>query len=153
MAVLAVALSALPAPTVAQSELVIVKEGTTEYHRPSCPVIRDGRGVLAMTRAQAEARGYKAHPGCDPANPAATTEATAGSPAVPRARPPASSVFVYVSPGDNKYHRDDCRKLAPDRRKVTVEEAATTRHWPCPVCKPPIRKKGEPAVLPRFPRG
>jgi hypothetical protein len=44
---------ALPATTTLQSEMVIVKEGTKEYHRAGCEVIRDGKGVLAMTRAQA----------------------------------------------------------------------------------------------------
>jgi hypothetical protein len=140
LAMLGVALAA------SQSELVIVKDGTKEYHRPSCAVVRDGRDVLAMTRAQAESRGFKPHAACDPSNPAAATTVA------PRGKPPAP-VFVYVSPGDNKYHKDTCRKLAADRRKVTVEEAATTKHWPCPVCRPPIRKKGEPIVPPRSPRG
>lgn len=153
-AVLALALIVLTARALAQSELVIVKEGTTEYHRPGCSVIRDGRGVIAMTRAQAESRGYKAHASCDPANPASPpqTEPEPGPSGTPRARA-AAPVFVYVAPGDNKYHRETCRKLTAERRKVTVEEAATSKHWPCPVCKPPIRKKGEAALPPRFPRG
>jgi hypothetical protein len=136
----------------AQGELVIVKEGAKEYHRPACPVIRDGKDVMAMTRAQAESRGYKAHAACDPADPAATAGTAAPSTSAPRGKPPVP-VFVYVSPGDTKYHRETCRKLGAERRKLTVEEAATTRHWPCPVCKPPIRKKGEPIVPPRLPRG
>jgi hypothetical protein len=154
IAVLALALIGVASPAAAQGELVIVKEGTKQYHRPGCPVIRDGRDVMAMTRAQAESRGYKAHPACDPFNPAATTPpaATPGSSPAPRDKP-AAPVFVYVSPNDNTYHRESCRKLGTERRKVTLEQAATTRHWPCPVCKPPIRKKGEPIVPPRFPRG
>ena len=39
------------------SELVLHKEGTTLYHRPGCPVVRDGQGVLALSRGQAHARG------------------------------------------------------------------------------------------------
>ncbi len=136
----------------AQSELVIVKDGTKEYHRPSCAVVRDGRDVLAMTRAQAESRGFTPHAACDPSNPAASSTMEGGSAGTARGKPPAP-VFVYVSPGDTKYHRDTCRKLAAERRKVTVEEAATTKHWPCPVCRPPIRKKGEPIVPPRSRRG
>ena len=151
--VIVIALAAGAAPAAAQSELVIVRERAKEYHRPACPVVRDGRDVLAMTRAQAEARGFKPHEACDPFN-RAPAEGAAGGPAVaaPRAKAPAP-VFVYLSPGDTRYHRESCVRLAADRRKVTVDEAATSKHWPCPVCKPPIRKKGEPAVPPRFPRG
>jgi methylphosphotriester-DNA--protein-cysteine methyltransferase len=139
----------------AQSELVIVKEATKQYHRPACPAIRDGRGVVAMSRAQAEARGYKAHESCDPANGAAAEEIQP-APASPQAKPPAkppAPVYVFVSPGDNRYHRENCRVLAADRTKVTVEQAAASRHWPCRVCKPPIRMRVEPAVPLRFPRG
>src|SRR5690349_7939245 len=84
-----------------QSELVIVKEGTTVYHRPGCPVIRDGGEVMAMTRAQAEARKYTAHPDCDPSNPKAPA---------PKAAPP-PPVTVYVVDGSKYYHRKDCKKL------------------------------------------
>ncbi len=150
--VLVLALAPLAAPAAAQSELVIVKEGTKEYHRPACPVVRDGRDVLAMTRAQAESRGFKPHPACDPYNPAATNTPARGSAATAPAKP-AAPVFVYVSPGDTRYHRENCRMLSADRRKVRVEEAATSKHWPCPVCKPPIRKRGEPSVPLRVPRG
>ena len=48
-----------PAPDLEEiaRKLVIVKEGTKEYHRPWCPVIRDGAGVLALSVGQAEAPG------------------------------------------------------------------------------------------------
>src|SRR5688500_4717261 len=65
----------------AQSELVIYKEGTSLYHRAGCEVIRDMKGVVAMTRAQAEARGYRAHADCAPA------AARPGAPPGPAAAP------------------------------------------------------------------
>jgi hypothetical protein len=116
----------------AQSELVIVKEGTSEYHRPGCDIVRDGVGVVAMTRAQAEARKLKAHPACDPANAPA-------DPAEARAKPPAI-VYVYVDDAGKHYHKDKCKRLGKNRKKITVD-AAAKKHWPCPVCKPPIRKR------------
>ena len=122
----------------AQGELVIVKEGTTEYHRPGCRVIRDGKNVLAMTRAQAESRGLKSHPGCEAAVAEAAPET--GQPA----KPPAP-VYVYTD-SSKYYHRQDCRKLAAEASKVLLEDAGR-KFWPCPVCRPPIRKKSsEPAV-------
>ena len=63
--------SLVAAPAAAQGELVLHKEGTTLYHRPHCPVVRDVTGVLALNRGQAEARGFKPHPECDPAHDAA----------------------------------------------------------------------------------
>ena len=65
LAALAFLVVSAPAAS-AQSELVIYKEGTGLYHRPGCPVLKDATNVMAMTRAQAEARGHKAHADCDP---------------------------------------------------------------------------------------
>jgi hypothetical protein len=134
-------LAAIDVVLAGQSELVIAKEGTGHYHRPGCPVIRDGKGVIAMTRGQAEARGYKQHPACDPATspPPGDSSAPAGKPKV------AAPVFVYVDDG-KYYHRQECRNLAKNSKKVALEEAGK-KLWPCPVCRPPVRKKGdEPAV-------
>jgi hypothetical protein len=127
----------------AQGELVIQKEGTTQYHRPGCPVIRDGAGVLALTRAQAEARGLSAHAECDPAN-APTPKA---GPPRGRGVPPPDAV-VHAA-GGKYYHRQSCRRLRAAKaasRTLKLAEAAKT-HWPCPTCRPPILKKSaEPAV-------
>jgi hypothetical protein len=127
-----------------QSELVVHKEGTTLYHRPSCPLILDGAGVLAMTRAQAEARGYKPHPDCDPANPKPSARRVTPS-------PPAT---VYVD-GAKYYHRKDCSKLTdPKARKAVSLDIVGKTHWPCPACRPPIRQRGaENAVPGTKPRG
>ena len=126
---------------VAQSELVIVKEGNGHYHRPGCPAIRDGKGVIAMMRAQAESRGYKQHPECDLATAPNPTESSKTA-AKPKTTTP---VYVYLD-GGKYYHRQDCRTLAKDPKKVALEVAGKT-FWPCPVCRPPIRKKSdEPAV-------
>ena len=122
-------------PVAAQSELVVFKEGTTLYHRPGCPVIRDGAGVLALTKAQAEGRGYKPHRDCDPSNPNALSlseKATA-------AQPPAT---VYVD-GSKYYHRKSCPKLDATSKtmKAVRLDAAAKAHWPCPTCKAPVFKK------------
>ena len=122
-------------------ELVLQKEGTKEYHRPGCEVIRDGKGVLAMTRAQAESRGLKAHAQCDAARlPSAGGDAAGRGSAAP--------VFVFVdgsaksSGGESNqlYHRESCARLGKERRKLNVDEAAK-RYWPCAKCRPPIRKR------------
>ena len=129
------------ASATAQSELVICKEGSASYHRAGCPVLKDMTGVTAMTRAQAESRGYKAHPDCDPAQQKADGRSAPPAPAAP---PPT----VYLDDG-RYYHRKDCAKLDASGKRVRGEslESAGKSHWPCPVCRPPVRKKSaEPAV-------
>jgi hypothetical protein len=130
---------AVPSALSSSQELVLQKEGTKEYHRPGCEVVRDGRHVLAMSRAQAEARGLKAHAGCDPARM---------PPAPTGSRGPAAPVFVFVDAaaepsrgGSHQlYHRESCPRLGKERRKLPVDEAGK-RYWPCPKCRPPIRKR------------
>ena len=125
----------------AQGELVIVKEGTGLYHRPSCDVIRDGKDVLAMSLGQAEARGFKAHEACDPSK---AKEPLKGEPAPPSAtksaKPPAP-VLVYVDAGGSHYHRLGCKRLGKDPKKVVLDAAAARKYWPCALCKPPIRPR------------
>ena len=123
-------------PVAAQSELVIHKEGTTQYHRPGCDLIRDGKGVTALTRAQAEGRGYKPHPDCDPEQRKPDAPAARGAPPAP---PPQT---VYVN-GTRYYHRKDCRRLEANPKAVRSEslEAAGKTYWPCPDCRPPVRKR------------
>ena len=129
-------------------ELVLQKEGTQQYHRPGCAVISDGRGVLAMTRAQADARALKPHADCDPAQvkaqPSAAGEPRAtGSTTVGRSVTP---VFVFVDAAKEPvergrlYHRETCTTLGREWRKLSVDDAAK-QYWPCPKCKPPIRKR------------
>jgi hypothetical protein len=111
------------------TEYVLVKPGAKEYHRPGCEVVRDAKDVVAMTRAEAELRGLRPHAACDPAkNPSARD----GAPAVQ---------YVFVEPGDKRYHREKCSKLGPNRERITLDEAAKKKYWPCPACKPPIRKR------------
>lgn len=133
--VLAAALVPAAAAFAVAQELVLHKEGTDVYHRPACAVVRDGVGVLAMSRGQAESRGLKAHADCDPArqpkpDPAAPSSAPAASP---------SPVFVWVDAG-KQYHREGCKQLRKDARKMALDDAAKTR-WPCAKCRPPIRKR------------
>ena len=112
---------------VAQSELVITKEGTREYHWPGCDLIKDGKKVLALTRAQAAARGLTPHEECDPA------DAAEGK---PRQRDDPTMVYTDSS---RYYHKKNCEKLGKNAKKVELEQAGR-KHWPCPDCKPPIRK-------------
>jgi hypothetical protein len=131
-----VAAGACTAIAVAQSELVIHKDGSTQYHRPGCEMIRDAKDVLALTRAQAEARGYKPHPDCDPQQRQSTTR-SAASPA-----PAAKPEMVYVN-GTKYYHRKDCKKIEANPNAVRAEslDTAGKTHWPCPDCRPPVRKR------------
>ncbi len=85
-----------------QSELVVLKKDSTGqslYHRAACPAVRDGKEVLAMTRAEAEARGAKPHPACE-ALPAAP-DGRGGSPgATPQEdQGPAPDTPVFVDGG------------------------------------------------------
>ena len=135
-------------PLAAQSELVIHKDGTKLYHRPACPVVAGAKqGILAMTRAQAESRGYKPHEACDPANPdAPSAGSTPGKPAAPPT--------VYLD-GTRYYHTSTCKTLPRDKQGVKSAslEVAGKSHWPCPTCKPPIRKKSDAPAVPGTGRG
>lgn len=127
-----------------QPELVIVIESTKQYHRPSCPLVRKApKDIIAMNVGQAASRGYKAHPACDPSNPASRAASAPGSTS-PERQPP---VYVYTAAGDNRYHRETCARLPKERKKMRLEDAGK-KLWPCPTCRPPIRKR-TPAVPPR----
>ena len=116
----------------AQTEYVVVKPGQKVYHQPYCEQVAGAKNVVAMTRTQAESRGLKQDPACDPAT---------HSPGEKTKKNPAP-VYVYVQPGGKYYHREHCEKAGASPKKMTLEEAAK-KYWPCPVCKPPIRKRGD----------
>ena len=128
---------ALSSTAVPQGRLVIVTESTKEYHRPSCPLVRDGKqkDIIAMNVGQAEGRGYKAHPAC-----ASESDAAGASTGEDKAAP----VFVYTADGDTRYHKETCSRLGKARKKVALEEAGK-KLWPCSVCRPPVRKR-TPAI-------
>jgi hypothetical protein len=132
-------------PTVsAQSELVIVKDtAAKEYHRPGCPIVRDGKDVLAMTRAEAESRGFKAHRDCDPAVQP-TSPQSGAAPSKPKAPPE----MVYIDSSTKYYHRKTCRKLGPHAEAIAV--TAIGKRWPCPTCKPPVPKRSTDPLVPRW---
>src|SRR5687768_11100673 len=117
--------------THAQGEMVVQREGTAVYHRPTCEQVRDVRDVLAMTRGQAEGRGLKPHPECDPSKNPQAGEAGAA---------PAKPAMVLIDVGGQYYHRDKCEKLSSNSKRVSVTEAYK-KHWPCRTCKPPIRPR------------
>ena len=137
---IAILVAGLNTPLHAQGELVIYKDGTGLYHRPGCPTIKDGEGVLALERGQAESRGYKPHPACDPAQPPA--------PAPQKSAPAPEPVTVYLDKS-KYYHRKDCSRLKAKGQTVDAQplEIAGKTRWPCPACKPPVRRRSaEPAV-------
>jgi hypothetical protein len=114
----------------AQREYVIVRKGGKEYHRPGCEQIRGAKDVVAMIREEAEQRRIRPHAACASQKSAGGTQ---------DALQPPKPVFVFVD-GGNYYHREKCAKLGSDPKRVEVE-AAAKRQWPCPTCKPPIRKR------------
>lgn len=111
------------------SPYVVVFPASKEFHTPSCPLIKDAKGVSVLTRAQANSKGYKQHKDCDPA-----TIAEKNAP-----------VMVYVAESDKVYHRADCKVLPKDAKKVPLDEKAVKGRWPCTVCRPPVRSNGPKA--------
>ena len=115
----------------AQGEMVIALG--KHYHRPGCERLEGATDILAMTRAQAEARKLQPHAECDPAqNPPGP------DPSAPRGA--AKPAMVLIDVDGTFYHRDKCAKLSKKTRRVPVTEAAK-KHWPCRTCKPPIRPR------------
>ena len=125
------------AGSAAQGEMVVVKEGAAEFHRPGCPVVRDVTGVLAMTVAQAQSRGLKPHAECDPSK---MPPAPAAGDSRGRTSAKPAPVFVFVDGAGKYYHRERCAKLASGVKKIGLDAAAKS-YWPCPVCKPAIRAR------------
>jgi hypothetical protein len=119
----------------ASQDLVLQKEGTSLFHRPWCEVVRDGKNVLALSRGQAHARGLKPHAECDRDRPPEPAPGAADKTGAARA----ARVFVFVGAGSH-YHRDGCARLGRNAKKLSLDEAGR-RFWPCPTCKPPIRKR------------
>ena len=102
-----------------------------------------------MTRAEAEARGAKAHPACE-ALPEAPADGRGGAPAATpqEDKGPAPDTPVFVDAG-KYYHRQGCARLDKQPRKVLLKDAGA--RWPCPVCRPPVRKRTDtPALVPRW---
>lgn len=141
VALFASVLLASPSPAAAQAgqpELVIHKEGTKLYHRPGCDTVRDGKGVLALTRGQAEARGLKAHEACDPAAKGGTSPGSSAT---------SDPIHVYVDKS-KYYHRESCSRLQKDSKPLELDVAGKT-HWPCPRCRPPVRKRHSDPAIPK----
>jgi hypothetical protein len=111
------------------SALVVVIPGDKRFHQPGCPLVRKaGSNVRAMKQAEAERRGLTAHDCGDPAAAARDAAAVAN----------ASKVLVQAN--DKRYHTPGCKQLTAAATETTVEKAAKD-HWPCPVCKPPVRQR------------
>jgi hypothetical protein len=111
------------------SALVVVIPGSKQFHQPGCPVVRRaGSNVQVMKQAEAERRGLTPHDCGDPGAPQrdAAAAANAGT--------------VFIQPNDKQYHREGCKRLKVQATSTTVEKAAQD-HWPCPVCKPPVRQR------------
>jgi hypothetical protein len=112
------------------SALVVDIPSDNLYHQPSCPLVRKaGSRVKVMKESEAVRRGMKPH------DCAAAAE---GDTAAEK-----NQQIVYVQPDDNKYHKAGCEKLKDGATKMTLDEAGK-KHWPCPVCKPPVRQRSKP---------
>jgi hypothetical protein len=111
------------------SALVVDIPSDNLYHQPSCPLVRKaGSRVKVMKEAEAVRRGMKPHD-CASAEESDTAAEK-------------NQQIVYVQPDDNKYHKAGCEKLKDGATKVTLDEAGK-KHWPCPVCKPPVRQRSK----------
>lgn len=112
------------------SSMVVIIAGDKTFHQPGCALVaKAGSKVTVSKRGEATRRGLTAHD----CGPGASGEAS-GDP---------NAEKVATQPGDNKYHRPTCAKLAATRSTLTLGEAGR-KLWPCPVCKPPIRKPPPP---------
>jgi hypothetical protein len=117
--------------TTSGSALVVVVPGGKQFHQPGCPVVRRaGSNVKVMKQAEAERRGFTPHDCSDPGSPERDAAAAA------------NASTVYVQANDKQYHAPGCKRLKPGATTTTVEQAAAD-HWPCPVCKPPVRKRAK----------
>jgi hypothetical protein len=140
----ALALAVVIDPTIvaSQGELILHKDGTSLYHRPHCPVVSGVTGVVAMTVAQAKARGYEPHADCDPNNP--------NAPAPKGAAPPPETVYLD---GSKYYHRKTCKRIDEEKAKAAALEVVGKSHWPCPSCNPPVRRRSLENAVPGTKRG
>jgi hypothetical protein len=136
-----------------QSELVIVKQGGVAeqklYHQPGCPLVRDGKDVVAMARTEAVSRGYKPHRDCESA--AAPDAKAAGRNPPSGSRDEARSApaeFVFVDAVGQYYHRQSCGKIGQSPRRILLSDVG--KRWPCPTCRPPIRKRADAPLVPRW---
>jgi hypothetical protein len=128
----------------AQSELVIVKDNAAkEYHRPGCPVVRNGTDVVAMTRAEAVSRGFKSHRDCESAMPGGSAQSE-----TPPPKPKEPPQTVYVDRAPKYYHRKTCAKLGAHPEAVAL--TAVGKRWPCPTCRPPVSKRTAEPLVPRW---
>jgi hypothetical protein len=122
--------AATPAAAQDDSSLVVVVPNDKRYHQPGCPLVaKAGKSVQVMKLADAKKRGLTPHD-CQAYADRGGKESASE----------ANAIAVYVQPGDNHYHKVDCKELKGTPTKLTLDEAGK-KYWPCPVCKPPIRQK------------
>jgi hypothetical protein len=135
VAVLLVMFAALASPRVVPAQdqapsattLVVVIQGDTQYHQPGCPLVaKAGSKVQMMKLDEAARRGLTAHD-CEGA-------------AIDQPKKDANAIPVFVQPGDKHYHNKGCAKLGAGATTLALGDAGR-RYWPCPICKPPIRKR------------
>lgn len=117
-------------PQSSGSALVVSIPSDRLYHQPGCPLVaKAGKNVKVMRLSEANRRSLKAHD-CRSA-----ADGSDGSKAAE-----ANAATVFVQDGDRRYHREKCERLTKDPQKATLDKAGRS-HFPCPVCKPPIRQR------------
>jgi hypothetical protein len=119
-------------PTPSASAMVVEIPSDNLYHQPGCPLVaKAGSKVKVMRLGEANRRGMKAHDcrGAAEASDDGSSRAAA-----------ANAVPVYVQDGDRRYHLEKCERLTKTPQKQPLDKAGRT-HFPCPVCKPPVRQR------------
>jgi hypothetical protein len=119
--------------TTSGSALVVDIPADSFYHTPGCSLVRKaGSAVKVMKQSEAVRRGLKPHD-CDSASAAADAAAAAEA---------ANAAPVYVQKNDKRYHKAGCEKLGDAASTIALDDAGQ-KYWPCPVCKPPVRKRAK----------
>jgi hypothetical protein len=113
------------------SAMVVEIPSDNLYHQPGCPLVaKAGSKVKVMRLGEANRRGMKAHD-CQGAAQGDDGRSRAAA---------ANAVPVYVQEGDRRYHLETCERLGKTPQKQPLDKAGRT-HFPCPVCKPPVRQR------------
>jgi hypothetical protein len=92
-------------------------------------------GILSLVARSTKPNGHTGNQKPQTSGRSADTATRTRTAQAPRAQQKAESVFV--SERGTKYHREECRTLRGQGRKITLVEARGT-YDPCKLCDPPV---------------